>query len=107
MPSVIDLLGGTAVTDVPFASGLAVHVTYDPTKITARLIDPSTTDPAEGARVACRIVAGWDLADGEGDIPVGPGSEDAVATRVPLGVLGTILAAIMQEQQPVPPSARS
>jgi hypothetical protein len=102
-----DLVGASKDLSVPFANGAALDLTYDPTKVTSLMIDTSSTDPTELAKAACRLVTAWDLADKDGDIPVGPGSEGAVATRVPLAVLSAVFTAIVEDNQPNPTSARS
>ena len=102
--SLTDLLGKKRHLDVPFPGGLSLSVDYDPSKVTSRLvdIDPDNMDRDAMAKAVCKVVRAWDLTDCP---EVGPGHEDAVASTVPLEVLGLVLKAINEDNTLVPQKA--
>lgn len=99
--SLADLLGKSRTVDVPFPGGLSLSVTYDPGKVTSRLVefDPDAPDRDAMAKAVCKTVRAWDLADCP---DVGPGHEDAVARTVPVEVLAMVIRAINEDNSLAP-----
>lgn len=88
--------------DVKFGEGAVLHITYRVPEYTpnqaAKLVDEASKDPRRMADMACRVVESWDLTDDE-DQPIELTAE-AVADKVTIGVLSTIMKAVNEDQMP-------